>query len=93
MLIVRDIFEAKPGQASKLARLFHGVIREEGKGGRVLTDFVSTHNTVVIEMEVEDLVAYDKLMKERHKYADRFREAGYTDMFIRGHREILQVME
>lgn len=92
MLIVRDIFTAKPGKASTLAKLMLEVTGREGKR-RVLTDFVSTHNTVVMEMEVEDLSALGKLLDERKKYAGRFREAGYTDLFYTGRREILQVME
>jgi len=92
MLIVRDIFTAKPGKASALAKLFLEVTKSEAKR-RVLTDFVSTHNTVVVEMEVADLSALAKVLEDRKKYAGRFREAGYTDLFYAGHREILQVAE
>jgi hypothetical protein len=92
MLVVRDIFTAKPGQASALAKLFMEVTAGE-PNRRVLTDFVSTHNTVVIEMEIDDLAAYDKMLEQRHKYRDKFREAGYTDLFYTGRREILEIME
>ena len=91
MLVVRDIFTAKPGQASKLAKLFLEVTADE-PNRRVLTDFVSTHNTVVIEMEVEDLAAYDAIMKKRQTYRTKFLEAGYTDLFYTGRREILEVI-
>ena len=92
MLIVRDIFTARPGQASKLARLILEVTADE-PNRRVLTDFVSTHNTVVAEMEVEDLDAYTKILEKRKKYAEKFRAAGYTDLFYTGRREILEVVK
>lgn len=92
MLVVRDIFTAKPGKASALAKLILEVTADE-PSRRVLTDFVSTHNTVVAEMEVESLAAYDKIMEKRKEFAARFREAGYTDLFYTGRREILEVME
>jgi hypothetical protein len=91
MLVVRDIFTAKPGQASRLAKLILEVTADE-PNRRVLTDFVSTHNTVIAEMELEDLAAYDKIVEKRKKYAEKFREAGYTDLFYTGHREILEVV-
>jgi hypothetical protein len=94
MLVVRDIFTARPGKASELARLFRDVTKGSDIGRvRVLTDFVSTHNTVVVEMEVEDVAALDRAMKDREKHAARFREAGYTELFYSGHREILQVLK
>jgi hypothetical protein len=92
MLVVRDIFTARPGQASTLAKLIHEVTADE-PNRRILTDLVSTHNTVVAEMEVEDLAAYAKLLEKRKAYAAKFREAGYTDLFYTGRREILEIMK
>ena len=92
MLVVRDIFTAKPGQASKLAKLMNEVLADV-PNRRVLTDFVSTHNTVVIEMEIEDLPSYHKVMEDRKKYASKFRDAGYTDLFYTGRREILEIVK
>ena len=92
MLIVRDIFTAKPGKASTLAKLILEVTAGE-PNRRVLTDFVSTHNTVIAEMQVENLAAYDAIMEKRKSYSAKFRDAGYTDLFYTGRREILEVME
>jgi len=92
MLVVRDIFTAKPGQASKLAKLILEVTADE-PNRRILTDFVSTHNTVVAEMELEDLAAYERIQEKRKAYAVKFREAGYTDLFYTGRREILEVFK
>jgi hypothetical protein len=93
MLVVRDIFTARPGKASELAKLFTSINQEMRMGNaRVLTDFVSTHNTVVIEIEVEDLSALEHAMKDRDKYSARLKAANYTELFYTGRREILQVM-
>jgi hypothetical protein len=92
MLVVRDIFTAKPGQASALAKLILQVTADE-PNRRVLTDFVSKFNTVVAEMEVEDLAAYNRILEKRKAYAAKFRDAGYTDLFYTGRREILEVMK
>lgn len=92
MLVIRDIFTARPGQASTLAKLILEVTTGE-KNRRVLTDFVSTHNTVIAEMEVEDLAAYEKILEKRKAYAEKFRQAGYTDLFYTGRREILEVVK
>lgn len=93
MLVIRDIFTAKPGKASTLAKVFRDALKGNDAGKiRVLTDFVSTHNTVVIETEVEDLGALERGMQDRDKYSARLREANYTDLFYTGYREILQVL-
>jgi len=94
MYVIRETFTAKPGQASKLARLFSDVMSEQRQfKTRVLTDLVGPFNTVVMETEVEDLEEHNRRMKE---YGDKpgFRDRmnGYTDMYISGSREIYQVV-
>jgi len=63
MLIIREVFTAKPGQASKLAKLF-----KKGFAGdpttRVMTDMVGDYNTVVVEVQVENLAEFEKQMKD-----------------------------
>ena len=54
MLIVRDIFTAKPGQASKLGQLFKKAFSADPHV-RVMTDLVADYNTVVMEMTVKNL--------------------------------------
>jgi hypothetical protein len=44
-------------------------------------------------MEVEDLAAYNRILEKRKAYAAKFRDAGYTDLFYTGRREILEVMK
>ena len=95
MFIVRETFTAKPGQASKLAKMFKEMSKDmPGPKGRILTDFVGPYNTVIMEMEVKDLGEFDKMMKE---YASKpevgQKMAGYTDMYQSGRREIFRVVE
>jgi hypothetical protein len=100
MLIVRDIFTAKPGQASKLAKLFKKASAGDPKM-RVMTDLVGDYNTVVMEMHVESLVEFEEHMKEYRsgkpdpridpKTAEELSK--YTEMFLTGRREILQIVE
>lgn len=98
MLIVRDIFTAKPGQASKLARLFREITTElDWKNSRVMTDLVSNMHTVVLETQFESLAAFEEEMKgyskgpNAEKMAEKMK--GYNDMYYKGKREIFQVTE
>lgn len=100
MLIIREVFTAKPGQASKLARLF-----KKGFGGdakmHVMTDLIGDYNTVVIEMQVESLAEFEKQMEEYKsgkpdpRMDPRVAEemSKYTEMYMTGRREIYQIVE
>jgi hypothetical protein len=94
MFVIRETFTARPGMASKLARLFSEVMSSEhSMGTRVLTDFVGPFNTVVLETEVDDLEEHGRRMKEyMEKPGIRERMNGYTDMYVSGKREIYQVV-
>ena len=94
MYVIRETFTAKPGMASKLARLFVEVVTMQGgTKTRVLTDFVGPFNTVVMETEVEDLREFDQRMKEHGSRPDiGERLKGYTDLYVSGSREIYQVV-
>jgi len=93
MYIVRDTFTAKPGHASTLARLLKQVMAETTYKTRILTDYVASLNTVVMETELEDLAAFDRMMAEyatRQDLRDKLR--GYTDMYVGGRREVYRVV-
>jgi hypothetical protein len=94
MYVIRETFTAKPGQASKLAKLFAEVMSSEGyPKTRVLTDFVGPFNTVVLETDVESLEEHGRRMKEyMEKPGMRERMNGYTDLYQSGSREIYQVV-
>jgi hypothetical protein len=94
MIIVRETFVAKPGMASKLAKLLSDAVHSAPDRARVLTDLVGPFNTVVVETEVETLSAFDKRMRE-YRTDERMRSkmAGYTDLYTNGRREIYQTIE
>jgi hypothetical protein len=93
MIVVREVFVAKPGQASKLAGVFKQTVSlMPGTQSRVLTDAVGEFNTVVFESEFSDMATFEKRM---HEYLTRtdLRDVmkGYTDMYITGRREIFRL--
>lgn len=94
MYVIRESFTAKPGMASKLAKLFKDAVASEQRMKiRILTDMVADFNCVVMESEVASLADFEKSMAVYAKDKDlHARMKGYTDMYISGRREIYQVM-
>ena len=95
MYVIRDIFTAKPGMASKLAKLIHDawVSTERGKV-RVLTDAVGDYNTVVMETEVREIAELEQRMKRYMQDPEiKKKMSGYTDLWLTGRREIMRVVE
>jgi hypothetical protein len=98
MLIIRDIFTAKPGQASKLAKLFKKSFGTE-PNTRVMTDLIGEYNTVVIETQAASLSEFERHMEEykagmQKMDPDVQRELSkYTEMYVTGKREILQIID
>jgi len=94
MIVVRNTFIAKPGQASKLAAQFKSAASAAKlPKHRVLTDLTGDFNRVILEYEVEDLAGFDAQMKG-YATSDVLRNAleGYTDLFLTGTRELLQTV-
>jgi hypothetical protein len=93
MYIIRETFTAKPGQASKLAKLFNETMTNTNENIRVMTDFVGPFNQVVIETEVENLEEYGKRMDEYMKNSDmKEKMKNYFEMYLEGRREIFQLV-
>ena len=92
MLVVRNSFVAKPGQASKLAaQLKAAAAAANIPRHRVLTDLTGEFNRVVLEFEVDNIAGFEERMKEyQNNAAFREKMKGYTDLWISGTREILQ---
>lgn len=94
MLIIRNIFTAKPGKASQLAKqMKETMATRQGMKVRVLTDFVGKFNTVIMEIEVNSFAEFENQYKE-YMMSPEIKEKmkGYTDLWSEGKREILQVM-
>ena len=60
MIIVHDIFVAKPGNASKLAKMFKEATKESPDVKNILTDMTGAYNRVIMVTEYENLGAYEK---------------------------------
>lgn len=96
MIIVHDIFIAKPGNASKLAKMFKEVMTGNGELVNIMTDMTGQFNKVVVVTQHESLTAYEQSwdkMKEDTHAMEKMKTvmAGYTDMYLTGSREIYQV--
>ena len=90
MLVVRNCFIAKPGNASKLAaQLKEAAAVAKIPNHRILTDLTGDFNRVVLEYMTENIGEFEARMKDYATNA-AFREKmkGYTDMYITGGREI-----
>jgi hypothetical protein len=100
MLIIREIFIAKPGQASKLAKLFKKTFGTD-PNSLVMTDLIGNYNTVVVETRTNNLAEFEKQMEEYKsgkpdpkmdpKVAEEMSK--YTEMYLTGRREVFQVVE
>lgn len=93
MIVVRNCFVAKPGNAGKLAaQLKQAAVAAKIPRSRVLTDLTGEFNRVILEYEAENIGAFEAQMKD-YATNEAFREAmkGYTELWITGNREILQL--
>jgi len=93
MIVIRNCFPAKPGNASKLA----AILKEAAVAGglhkfRIMTDMTGDFNRVVLEWEAENLTELEARLKD-YGTNPKFREkmAGYTELWNTGHREIFQI--
>jgi len=93
MIVVRNCFVAKPGNASKLAAQLKEAVAVSGiKQYRVLTDLTGEFNRVVLEYEAENITEFESRLKDYFtNQAFREKMKGYTDLWVTGTREILQV--
>ena len=100
MIIVREVVTTKPGQASKLAKLFKKAFGSD-KNIRILTDLVGKYNTVVMETQMKSLADFEKEMEEYRsgkpdpRITPELAEelSKYTEMYQTGRREIYQLVE
>jgi hypothetical protein len=94
MIVVRNCFVAKPGNAGKLAaQLKEAAAAANLPKFRVLTDVTGDFNRVVMEYEAENASEFEARMQEyRTNAVFREKMKGYTDLWITGSREILQIV-
>jgi len=96
MIIVHDIFVCKPGNASKMAKLFKGSMAGSKELVNIMTDMTGQYNRVIMVSKYKNLTAYEKSWE---KYKNPTKEmkksmakmAGYHEMYLTGSREIYRV--
>lgn len=96
MIIVHDTFVCKPGNASKLAKLFKEVMADNEEYENVLTDMTGDFNRVIMVTKYDDLNAFEKSFEKYMQDNEEMRKMkekmkGYTDMYVTGSREIYKV--
>jgi predicted translin family RNA/ssDNA-binding protein len=96
MIIVHDIFICKPGNASKLAKLFKEVMAGNSELVNIMTDMTGQYNKVVMVSKFENLTAYEESWEKYKQDTEKMKKmneamAGYHDMYFGGSREIYQV--
>ncbi|HLG04798.1 MAG TPA: hypothetical protein VI383_01485 [Gemmatimonadales bacterium] len=92
MLVVRNCFVAKPGCAGKLASQLKEAAAGQFAHYRVLTDLTGDFNRVILEYEVAGVGEFEASLKNyASNQAFREKMKGYTDLWLTGSRELLQV--
>jgi hypothetical protein len=97
MYLIREVFQAKPGKAKDLVKMFKAAAPHFAKMGdmknmRVMTDIVSTYWTVIVESETEDMGGFFANMRSA-TMSDELKEImkGYMDYVEGGKREIYMI--
>jgi len=97
MYQIREVFQAKPGRAKDLVKMFkqaapHFEKIQGIKRVNVLTDIVSTYWTVVVEMETDDIGDFFSNLRSA-TMSDEIKEImkGYMDCVEGGKREIFMI--
>ena len=93
MIIVHDIFVCKPGNASKLAKLFKEVMSGNPEFVQVMTDMTGQYNRVISVSQYENLTAYEESWKRYEQDTEAMKKMneamkGYHEMYLTGSREI-----
>ncbi|MDE1871130.1 MAG: hypothetical protein KGI06_02730 [Candidatus Micrarchaeota archaeon] len=95
MIIVHDIFICKPGNASKMAKMFKEAMGGES-GTSIMTDMTGEFNKVVMVSQYKDLAEFEKSFEKYMKPDEEMKKTmakmeGYHDMYVAGRREIYRV--
>src|SRR3989338_890170 len=93
MIIVHDIFICKPGNASKMAKMFKEMMKDNEEFVNIMTDMTGQYNRVIMVTQYKNLSAYEeafeKYMNPTAEMKKKFAKMeGYTDMYLTGYREI-----
>jgi|SRR6185312_6355482 len=102
MYVIREVMYCKPGKVKPLVEKFHAMNAISARGGmpamRIMTDFVAEQYwTVVAEMEVESIDAFEQMMSGTGQGSDSDMKEmekimkDYHELVDHGKREIYRV--
>ena len=96
MIIVHDIFICKPGNASKVAKLFKEVMADNEELVNIMTDLTGGYNKVVMVTKYDSLTVYEQSFQKYMQDSEEMKKMkekmkGFNDMYVSGSREIFQV--
>jgi heme-degrading monooxygenase HmoA len=96
MIIVHDIFVCKPGNASKLAKMFKEAMADNKELVNIMTDMTGQYNRVVMVSQYENLSAYEQSWEKYMQNSEAMKKMqekmeGYQEMFMTGSRDIYKV--
>ena len=96
MIIVHDIFICKPGNASKVAKMFKEAMSGNNELVNIMTDMTGQYNKVIMVTKYDNLSAYEESFKKYMENSEEMKKMqetmkGYHDMYLTGSREIYQV--
>jgi hypothetical protein len=96
MIITQDTFVCKPGNASKLAKLFKDAMSHDKHFKQVMTDMSGQYHRVIMVSEFENLTAYEQSWEEMKNPTPEMQEMmkkmeGMNEMYVSGSREIYKV--
>lgn len=97
MYLIREVFQAKPGKAKDLVKMFklaapHFEKSGDAKNMKVMTDIVSKYWTVVVESETDDIAKFFSNLRSA-TMTDELKDImkGYMDCIEGGSREIFMI--
>jgi heme-degrading monooxygenase HmoA len=96
MIIVHETFVCKPGNASKLAKLFKEVMGSQPETMHIMTDFTGQYNRVIIVNQFESLSAFEKSFEQYQHPTEEMKQnmekmKDYHELYLSGSREIFNV--
>ncbi len=95
MIIVHDIFVCKPGNASKMAKMFKETMTHK-EMLHILTDMTGQYHRVIMVSQYENLADYEKSFEAYKNPTPEMKEAmskmgNMNEMYVSGSREIYKV--
>lgn len=96
MIQVHDIFICKPGNASKLAKIFKEAMEGNQDLVNIMTDMTGQYNRVIMVSQHASLSDYEKSWEKYMQNSEEMKRMqekmqGYHEMYLTGSREIYKV--